>query len=144
MTHRRVDSAPSLHYKTRLTNESIHYRHETTARGHLLDAGSFCRLGQGPERWTEILISAKIFPQQTHRRPKAVGFLFPVIGSGKPTPSHMKPNDNDEPPEEYDERNPIAILSSIYLEAGLPLEAAAKSAIADYESIFDEPALCAT
>ena len=56
----------------------------------------------------------------------------------------MKSNVNDDPPEEYDERHPIALLSSIYLEAGLPLEAAAQSAIADYEHIFDEPALCAT
>ena len=56
----------------------------------------------------------------------------------------MKQNDNDEPLDEYDGRHPIAILSSIYLEAGLPLEAAAQSAIADFECIFDEPALCAT
>ena len=49
-----------------------------------------------------------------------------------------------EPRADAGERHPITILSGIYLEAGLPLEAAAQAAIADYESIFDEAALCAT
>ena len=43
-----------------------------------------------------------------------------------------------------DERHPITILSAIYLDAGLPLEAAAQAAIADYESLFDAAALCAS
>jgi hypothetical protein len=32
----------------------------------------------------------------------------------------------------------VTILSGIYLRAGLPLEAAVRSAIADYRCIFDE------
>lgn len=35
------------------------------------------------------------------------------------------------PPERG--RHPVIVLSGIYLEAGLPLEAAVRSAIADYE-----------
>ena len=42
------------------------------------------------------------------------------------------------------ERHPVTLLSRIYLEAGLPLEAAAQAAIADYESFFEEATLCAT
>ncbi|MES2572334.1 MAG: hypothetical protein V4710_20050 [Verrucomicrobiota bacterium] len=34
------------------------------------------------------------------------------------------------------ERHLVTILSSIYLEAGLPLEAAVRSALADYECNF--------
>ena len=50
----------------------------------------------------------------------------------------MNPYDETAPPAEPDERHPITVLSNLYLEIGLPLQAAAQSAIADYESIFDE------
>jgi hypothetical protein len=55
----------------------------------------------------------------------------------------MNPDDNPSAPDDPDEPHPITLLSSIYLELGLPLEAAAQSAIADYESIFDHADLCA-
>lgn len=41
-----------------------------------------------------------------------------------------------------DERNAVTILSSIYLEAGLPLEAAVRSALADLQSVFGTLVLC--
>ena len=58
----------------------------------------------------------------------------------------MNPYDNNAPPDELepDERHPVTILSNIYLEIGLPLQAAVQSAIADYQSIFDDAALCLT
>lgn len=43
---------------------------------------------------------------------------------------------------EPDETHLVTILSGIYLEAGLPLEFAVRSAIADYD-LFAEPELCA-
>jgi hypothetical protein len=43
---------------------------------------------------------------------------------------------------EPNERPAVTILSGIYLEAGLPLEFAVRSAIADYD-LFTEPELCA-
>ena len=52
--------------------------------------------------------------------------------------------DSGEPRADAGERHPIAILSGVYLDAGLPLEAAAQAAIADYESLFDKAALGAT
>ena len=58
---------------------------------------------------------------------------------------HEYPDEFDfaESSAESDERHPVTILSRIYLDAGLPLEAAAQAAIADYESIFDEATACA-
>lgn len=53
----------------------------------------------------------------------------------------MNQHDNAAPPADPDGRHPITILSQIYLEIGLPLHAAVEAAIADYHSIFDEPAL---
>jgi len=47
-----------------------------------------------------------------------------------------------EPPPARSERHVIALLTGIYLEAGLPLELAVKSAIADYE-LFQEEMVCA-
>ncbi len=68
-----------------------------------------------------------------------MGFLFPVIGLGKTKPSHMNPYYYDNaPPADPGERHPITVLSNLYLEIGLPLHAAVQSAIADFESIFDE------
>jgi len=57
----------------------------------------------------------------------------------------MNPYDNTAPPDDFDERHPITVLRNIYLEIGLPLHAAVQSAIADFESIFDEieSGLCA-
>ena len=46
------------------------------------------------------------------------------------------------PDSEPDERRVVTILSGIYLEAGLPLEFAVRSAIADYD-LFATPELCA-
>lgn len=55
-------------------------------------------------------------------------------------------NENTKPDvaldPEPDERRAITILSGIYLDAGLPLEFAVRSAIADYD-LFTEPELCA-
>ena len=80
----------------------------------------------------------------------AVGFLFPAIGFRKNnTTSHMNIHENPgefdfaTPNADFEDRHPVTILSGIYLDAGLPLEAAAQAAIADYESLFDETALCA-
>lgn len=51
----------------------------------------------------------------------------------------MNPNyDDSAPPADPGERHPIALLSNLYLEIGLPLHAATQSAIADFETIFDE------
>lgn len=41
------------------------------------------------------------------------------------------------------ERHPVIVLSGIYLDAGLPLEAAVRSALADYEC-YDEETLKAS
>ena len=75
-----------------------------------------------------------------------MGFLFPVAGLGKTKPRHMNPYDDNAPPADPGEPHPITILSNLYLEIGLPLEAAAQSAIADFENIFEETeaGLCAT
>ena len=68
----------------------------------------------------------------------AVGFLFPVTGLGKTKPSHMYPSETNAPPADPDERHPITVLSNLYLEIGLPLPAAVQSALADFETLFDE------
>ena len=69
----------------------------------------------------------------------AVGFLFPVTGLGKIKPSHMNPYDNNAPPADPgDPPHPITVLSNLYLEIGLPLSAAVQSALADFETLFDE------
>ena len=80
----------------------------------------------------------------------AVGFLFPAIGSQKkPNPTHMNTQENLNDRDFSDARadanrpHPVTILSAAYLNAGLPLEAAAQAAIADYEDLFTETALCA-
>ena len=80
----------------------------------------------------------------------AVGFLFPAIGFKKNnTTSHMNIHeylgdlDFAEPRADANKPHPVTILRGIYLDAGLPLEAAAQAAIADYESLFDEMTLCA-
>lgn len=41
-------------------------------------------------------------------------------------------------------RDVLTRLSGIYLDAGLPLEAAARSALADYECYFEPDLLCAS
>lgn len=58
---------------------------------------------------------------------------------------HEKPDELDfaEARTDTNKPHPVTILSGIYLDAGLPLEAAAQAAIADYESLFDEMTLCA-
>ena len=55
--------------------------------------------------------------------------------------THLAPDNATEPDLQPDERPAVRILSSIYLDAGLPLYAAVKAALADYES-FDETAPC--
>jgi hypothetical protein len=47
-----------------------------------------------------------------------------------------------ETPPVRSERHVIALLTGIYLEVGLPLELAVKSAIADYD-LFQEDMVCA-
>ena len=76
----------------------------------------------------------------------AVGFFFPVAGLGKTKPNHMNPSDDPAPPADPGEPHPITVLSHLYLKIGLPLDAAAQSALADFEHIFDETeaGLCAT
>ncbi len=58
---------------------------------------------------------------------------------------HEKPDELDfaEARADTNKSHPVTILSGIYLDAGLPLEAAAQAAIADYESLFEETSLCA-
>ena len=58
---------------------------------------------------------------------------------------HEYPDEFDfaEPSDHAEVRHPLLALSGVYLEAGLPLEAAAQAALADFGSLFDEPALCA-
>ncbi len=58
----------------------------------------------------------------------------------------MKPYDNTAPPADPDDPHAITLLSNLYLEIGLPLEAAVQSAIADLEAMSDEETadLCTT
>ena len=54
-------------------------------------------------------------------------------------------NDNEKPNDfspESGRGDFLTLLSEIYLEAGLPLEFAVRSAIADYQ-LFEEEILCA-
>ena len=59
---------------------------------------------------------------------------------------HEDPDEFDfaEPNADAEEQYPLLALSGVYLEAGLPLDAAAQAALADFESLFDEATLCAT
>ena len=50
-------------------------------------------------------------------------------------------NDEAEPDFPPDQSHAVRILSSIYLDAGLPLYAAVRAALADYAA-FDETNLC--
>jgi hypothetical protein len=117
---------------------------QTNAHEPSLDAGAFCRLGFGPARWgTEKLTFKTRFLRKTHRQPMAVGFLFPVIGSQKikpQSPMHTTFIDADAPrlgiPPEDVIPDLAFILGLVYLEAGLPPEAALRSALADYECSF--------
>ncbi len=52
-------------------------------------------------------------------------------------------NPNDEPDSFPESRDLVTLLSDIYLEAGLPLDFAVRSAIADYE-LFDSEIVCAS
>jgi hypothetical protein len=62
-----------------------HHNRKTAPREHLLDAPLLCRLGTSPERWgREVLINGNI-SIATHRRPMAVGFLFPLPWPGDST-----------------------------------------------------------
>ena len=58
---------------------------------------------------------------------------------------HEYPDELDfaDPDADANERHPLLALSSIYLDAGLPLAAAAQAALADFGSLFDEATLCA-
>ena len=58
---------------------------------------------------------------------------------------HEDPDEFDcaEPPADANARHPLLALSGVYLDAGLPLAAAAQAALADFENLFDEAALCA-
>jgi hypothetical protein len=54
-------------------------------------------------------------------------------------------HNNDDPHESEgrpNDRHLVTLLSSIYLEAGLPLELAVRAAFADFE-LFDNEILCA-
>jgi hypothetical protein len=84
-------------------------------------------------------------PQRTHRQPKAVGFLFPASGC---KPQRQMNNDDRNAPESEQPaaaeiRYGLARLSDIYLGAGLPLELAVRSAIADFQ-LFERELLCAS
>ena len=72
-----------------------------------------------------------------------MGFLFPATGLRLTRPESMKENTEADVAldPEPDERRAVTILSGIYLDAGLPLEFAVRSAIADYD-LFTEPELC--
>jgi hypothetical protein len=47
--------------------------------------------------------------------------------------------DRESPDPPADARRGITLLSSVYLEAGLPLDLAVQSAIADYALFEEEP-----
>ncbi len=73
-----------------------------------------------------------------------MGFLFPAIGLRLNQPSHMKTNEENESAKHpAPQLAKVARLSGIYLDAGLPLELAVRSALADCE-IFDQPEVCET
>jgi hypothetical protein len=73
-----------------------------------------------------------------------VGFLFPSLARKNKT-SHMNTNalasDENEPDPLPGDRHILSVLSGIYLDAGLPLYAAVKAAIADYE-LFSDTSFC--
>ena len=57
----------------------------------------------------------------------------------------MNPSNDAATNPDPDDRHPITALSNLYLEIGLPLEAAVQSAIADFETMQESETagLCA-
>jgi hypothetical protein len=80
----------------------------------------------------------------------AVGFLFPPSARTKQTAELMHTTfiDDDAPRLEITSEDVIPdlafILGLVYLEAGLPPEAALRSGMADYECSFSEAEMEAT
>jgi hypothetical protein len=74
------------------------------------------------------------------------GLFVPVVGCGSPTPNHMHHELETLELETHDlhasHHHGLTALSSIYLEAGLPLDLAVEAAAADY-ALFEEELLCA-
>jgi hypothetical protein len=75
-----------------------------------------------------------------------VGFLFPSLSCGSTKPNHMhhepETPETETPDLHANPRRGLTLLSSIYLEAGLPLDLAIQSAAADY-ALFEEELFCA-
>ena len=78
-----------------------------------------------------------------------MGFLFPVIGCGFQTPSHMNITSAANraaramPPGGFDlVEDSVFLLGLLYLELGLPPEAAFRSALADYQCTVESSEPC--
>jgi hypothetical protein len=103
-------------------------------------------MGQSPARWDEILISSNSLSSTTHRSTTAVGFLFPSLAAVHPNRTTCTTKSKHLKLEAHDlhtsHHHGLTALTSIYLEAGLPLDLAIQSAVADYE-LFEEELLCA-
>ena len=54
----------------------------------------------------------------------------------------IEPHEAEPPDPCINERHRLTVLHGLYLEAGLPLDVAIRSAVADYE-LFEEEAACA-
>jgi hypothetical protein len=74
------------------------------------------------------------------------GLFVPVVGCGSSKPNHMHHEIETLELETHDlhasHHHGLTALTSIYLEAGLPLDLAIQSAVADYD-LFEEELLCA-
>jgi hypothetical protein len=74
------------------------------------------------------------------------GLFVPVVGCGSSKPNHMHHEIETLELETHDlhasHHHGLTALSSIYLEAGLPLDLAVEAAAADY-ALFEEELLCA-
>jgi hypothetical protein len=81
----------------------------------------------------------------THRCSTAVGFLFPSAAVVQANPNHMHHEietlEYETAESDATSRHGLTLLSNIYLEAGLPLDLAIQSAVADC-ALFEEEALC--
>lgn len=73
------------------------------------------------------------------------GLFVPVFGSGSTKPNHMHHEietlEYELPESHAQSRHGLTLLSNIYLEAGLPLDLAIRSAAADC-ALFEEELLC--
>jgi len=103
-------------------------------------------MGEGPARWLERLISSR--ESFIHNPPLANGggLFVPVaaLRFNQTEPMHHETETSEpEPPAPAERETPahsrhgLTLLSGIYLEAGLPLDLAIRSAAADC-ALFEE------